>query len=70
MRPSTSQMTHDRQVLAGFSVGKFDAVRVDALVRQWLRIVSGGLGECRLVQDRDLVPAGRSSPSRRATRFR
>ena len=46
----------DRQVLAGFGVGQFDAVRVDTLVRQCFPDVFSGLGQRGLVQDRHFVP--------------
>ena len=49
--------TDDRQLLARLGVGDLDAVRVDALVGQVAADRLGGLGQHRLMQDRDPVPA-------------
>ena len=48
----------DGQVLTFFGVGYFDAMCVDALVRQGVPDGLGGLRQHWLMQDRHLVPAG------------
>ena len=50
--------TDDGQVLTGFGVRDFDAMRVNTFVRQSGPDVLGGLSQHRLMQDRDPVPTG------------